>query len=232
MSNLHKFLAANLGPVANLGAAAPAGLAKKLPFTIGVDELVTLQDGIDTRQAGYGVWFGGILIVSSLSGAYLLLRYGRRYWCQLPLFLLPLIPIGVAVLAVNGSWWARYLPQLCIFPVIVIAALFAKKASILPYVLCFMLCFNVILTGAIEFGSQKQARQAFNSNLSTYLKPCRSTTPVRLYAAAKDQVGAVYDLTDSCPHLIFVTTKEFEATPAADLIQLYRGIFVVRTQHG
>jgi len=85
----------------------------KLPFTVSEKELVALGDP-DVAVAGFGPLFSGILLLSLVV---LLLAFRRRVGASLAA--LGLIAIIAGTVLVNpAAWWARYVPQLWIVPLI------------------------------------------------------------------------------------------------------------------
>jgi len=227
MPYLKRFLHANLAPTSQVnreleliqGPPRP-----KIPFTVSPSEIATLSD-IDTRQAGYGVWFGGILIVSTIAGAYLLVRFGRQYRQYLPLLLLPLVSIGICVLAIDATWWARYLPQLAIFPIIVVIALYLRRETVLPNVLIFAILFNVILTASVGLDAQSKFQQETGQSFARHL-PCDSKQPTRVYSSIGLD-GAIYNVRDKCHNIRPITTQEFNTVPQKNRIELYLGLYAI-----
>lgn len=222
---IRKFVANNLYATTNLSYDLNATETPhiKVPFTISLDELAILQGTSDARQAGYGVWFGGILIISTIVAIYLVVRYGRRYKEYLPVILLPIITVAITVLAFDNTWWARYLPQLIIFPVIVIIILFALRAKVIPYVITFMLLFNVILTGLLGIGYQmnliKETRAAIATNLKCDENKSTTVGYGRFY-------GALYNIKDQCDN-ITISHKEYDELPKDKVAPIYEMTYKV-----
>jgi len=222
---IKKFIANNLYATTNLSYDLNATETPqlKVPFTISLDELAILEGTSDARQAGYGVWFGGILIVSTIAAIYLVLRYARKYAEYLPIILLPLATVAITVLVFDNTWWARYLPQLIIFPVIVIVVLFALRAKTIPYVIAFMLFFNVILTGLLGIGYQvnliKETRAAITTNLKCDKDKSITIGYGRFY-------GALYNMKDQCDN-ITVTHKEYDELPKDKVVPIYEMTYKV-----
>lgn len=219
-SGLHKFIANNLYATNNLSYGASEAPHLKIPFTVSMHELTTLSGTSDARQGGYGVWFGGILLLSIAIGIYLLVRYGRQYKKELPAIILPLITIGVTILAFDNTWWARYLPQLILLPVIVVSVLFVLQSKVLPYLLVFALFFNIILTSLLEINYEAifiRDSRATMANLK-----CSDDKPAtigygRFY-------GAIYNIKDACNDII-VTHEKITDTPQDKIIPLYQNVY-------
>lgn len=226
-SVIHKFLEVNLGPTAQLSpeySKLYGDPRVKVPFTFTLDELAVLTNA-DIRQGGYGVWFGGILLLSLGAGIYLLVRHGRRHRHSLVLFLLPLVSIGLSIFAFDATWWARYVPLLPLFPIIVLIALYLKKETVLAHLLLYAMLFNITLTGLVSLGSQTYFQQKVTENFAQHLK-CDATHPPLVFSA--DHLdGALYNVWDACSHIRVLSPQEFEATSPDSRKELMKGVYVV-----
>lgn len=225
--NFIKFIYANFSPtgIENRDSSLTHGSPKpKFPFSVSVEE-INLQHGVDIKQGAYGAWFGGILLVSCAMGAYALIRYGRQYKKQLPLFLIPLAALGITIVGVEATWWARYLSYLPIFPIIVAAALYLRKEAVLPNILVFMMLFNVILMTILCLNNQTKVHQLANQTYAN-LQPCGSNTPLRVYSSIRLD-GTLYNFHDKCKNVTPITLKAFNAAPEKDRVMLYNSIYLV-----
>jgi hypothetical protein len=88
----------------------------KIPFTFSVQELKTLQsEGV--RLGGFGVLWSGILCVSVLLFGWLMFGLQSRE----RIFLIAITVAILGAVFINPvSWWARLVPQLWLFPVVVL----------------------------------------------------------------------------------------------------------------
>jgi hypothetical protein len=230
-SNLRKFIDANLsrtGIESRESTLLHGDPPRKVPFSITFEEL-NLLHGVDIKQAGYGPWFGGILILSCGMGIYLLIRYGRRYQKQLPLFLIPLATLGIAIVGVDATWWARYLPYLPIFPVIVIVALYIRKETVLPNILAFALLFNVTLMTVVSLNNQSRVLDLADQTFAQ-LKPCNTKQPLYVYSTIRLD-GTLYNLHDRCSNVTPITLKAFKTVPDKDKVMLYNSIYLVTNKN-
>lgn len=110
----------------------------KIPFTVKAQELKPFVYGADIRIGGFGPWFSGILL---LTGLLLLLTLVLRTKSGLYGIGL-MISIMVSVLINPESWWARYVPQFWLVPVIMAAIATSESKKTIRYVGC-------ILSGAV-----------------------------------------------------------------------------------
>ncbi len=134
----------------------------KIPFTVNKKDLMN-SFKIDARIAGFGPLFSGILVVSIIV---LLLLYftknNRRLFKNLIYILLILI---TSVLVIPESWWARYVPQLWIFPIMIllVAEVYSQKFLFLLKKLLYIsiainigftfigIAWNILLTAQINY---------------------------------------------------------------------------------
>jgi hypothetical protein len=218
-SGPHKFVEANLSATGNVSYAeslANGDIKPKTPFSVNISELQVLGSDPDLRQAGYGVWFGGILLLTGALGGWLLLIHGRRYRRHLPLILLPFATVAVTALAFDNSWWARYLPQLYILPVIVLICLVLLRVKIFTNLVTFLLLFNITLTTLLVMSYQSTYATAINNNLKANLQ-CSGDKKIRVVALGYLS-GAMYNLWDKCGLVEPVTQQDFDASKTTRLI--------------
>jgi len=91
----------------------------KIPFTFSQKEL-SLYFSNDIRIAGWGVLFGGIVLLS------LILYLISGAWRDIHLSLL-IIFILISACINPGSWWARYAPQVALIPFVMMIAVLASQ---------------------------------------------------------------------------------------------------------
>ena len=155
MSNLKKLFIANFSATDNISASTGRDPNIKAPFTFDTNELSYLSY-VDPRIGGYGVWFGGILILSIF---WLIYAIGslvvKKQWSNMWLLLLPLIPTSLLLVFVSEAWWARYAPQMFIIPAVALISLLLVGRKNLANVLIFVLLFNSILTLSLQITGQK-----------------------------------------------------------------------------
>ena len=226
-SGIHKFIESNFGETANIlraGSLETGDTSLKVPFTISADELAVLGNDPDLRQAGYGVWFGGILLISLIIGIYLLVRYSRKYKTTLPLFLLPLASVAIIAIAFDNSWWARYLPQLYLLPIIVLIALMLLKSNILSKILLFTLLFNIILLGSLQADYQNKYASAIKVNLDVNLLCTAQPPKVYLNGSLS---GAMYNIWDRCDTAIPMTNDAYDIANKTGEVRLINDIYLV-----
>jgi len=112
----------------------------KNPFNFSDHDYATAE----TRTNGFGSFFSLILIVSLI-----ILMVSFFYFSQVKWLLFLGCIIACSALINPGVWWARYVPQLYLFPIIlVVISLAITNSSVkkLGYLLLTLLCINTLNT--------------------------------------------------------------------------------------
>lgn len=156
MRDTQKLLISNFSATDNISESSGRDPKLKVPFTFDMNELSYLSY-VDPRIAGYGVWFGGILIISITWLLYLFGRLGaKKDWKNFWFLALPFIPTAIIVLVVSEAWWARYLPQMFLVPAVALVSLMLRKHKYIANILIFAMLFNTILTLNLQIVGQKE----------------------------------------------------------------------------
>lgn len=130
----------------------------KVPFTIYESELYCL-DITDARISGFGIWFGGILILSVI----VLLAYllaGKKKSENYALIATNILVSIFLCVVIKESWWARYAPYIYFLVVIALylvidfvedrqGTTITKKANTMAIIL-----FSLITVNGISFAKQ------------------------------------------------------------------------------
>ncbi|MBL8154154.1 MAG: hypothetical protein JNM70_08215 [Anaerolineae bacterium] len=119
----------------------------KWPFTFDLMELMAFY-APDVRVAGFGPLFGGAVL---LTGALLMVAIAR-YWMRLmaaPILVLLLVATLVSGLSNPEAWWARFVPQLWLVPLLIILLIVYTvprgRLYRLSHIVVVILCVNLML---------------------------------------------------------------------------------------
>ena len=132
--------------------------ALKTPLAFSSKELRTFAHP-DTRIGGFGPWFGAALILMLVSLTALAFSVRFRWRAALPVAA-ALAYTLFTVLANPACWWARYVPQLWLLPVGVLAVQVGRQQRMLRFALwaqgclAFVLVGNVVLVGGAALRGQ------------------------------------------------------------------------------
>lgn len=204
-STFYKSGVSILSRVTNSSKNSPLPIVKKIPFTVYKSELPFLA-ACDVRISGFGVLFGGILILSIIICFICLLRLIIKKSKYAVLLGAPLIITTCLMAFISESWWARYTPYLYLFPIIaLVLLLFENKYfkyilfSILSILIILNLCYFIKYNTVVNYNNSKKILNDIN-DLSKNKKV--------IIVDEKDEfVGMMYNFEDKNIDFIVSTEK-------------------------
>jgi hypothetical protein len=118
----------------------------------------------DLRVEGFGPFFMEISLITSISGLFLVTNKGIDKRKKL-LYLLSCFLIIVSVLLIPESWWARYVPQMYLIPIITVTIFFINinKIKFHTQLLLLFLILNSLYVTSIYLDGAKNHKNAINS---------------------------------------------------------------------
>jgi hypothetical protein len=140
----------------------------RFPFIINNYGEIASSAAPSGRIAGFGFWFSGILMLSFFSTIYYLLSRPLKSNIS---FLVIFGGLVLSVIINPEAWWARYVPQLWLLPIIILFSLVlhrSKKESILIYLLSFTMIVNSGVIFVTSIKRNYRASQAIIKNLNCY----------------------------------------------------------------
>lgn len=173
---------------ASANIKAPDTPALKWPFTFAATELTTFHYYPDTRVAGFGPLFSGALV---LAGLVLLLALVLRLRGVATLGAVVLLVL-VSVFVNSEAWWARFVPQLWMVPLLALLPLFfprlftpgrvsrslAKLLRYAGYGLAATLLFNLLLVVPLYVAGQSVVSRELRGQLEAL---AHHPQPVEVY---------------------------------------------------
>lgn len=174
---LTKFMMSTFSKTDNSKKEKDQTIKYKIPFTFSINELKTLQsEGV--RLGGFGVFWSGIFCLTLFFVCLLIyqLRGKERFY-----LLVLLIAILGSVFINPASWWARFIPQLWLFPIVICAYLLAankKWFNRFGQVLVLLLIANSAAIALTYFYSVYSSTTGANKMLNQLKK---SNQPVTVY---------------------------------------------------
>lgn len=186
----------------------------KIPFSIHKDELLYMSNA-DVRVSGFGVWFGGILLLTLL--ALLVLIFRKKIDGAL---LIPTVLFTVFALVFSESWWARYASFIYYIPLFLLTALFcpADRCKIWGKCTAYALCAAFLVNAAITLGTvtvgSANATAFINKRLDEVAAPHKKvivrvndfTSHVKLFS----ERGIDFEVSHTAlenPEIFYLTTK-------------------------
>lgn len=123
-NTLQKFAKSTFSRCDNFDSVQPDRYVQlKLPFTFSIDEIKMFQSET-TRLSGFGVLWSGILCLSAILAVVLI---GKLRGDERRSFVLLTSVILLSVAINPESWWARLIPQLWLFPIVVASVLLTNS---------------------------------------------------------------------------------------------------------
>lgn len=173
-NRIEKFLMSTFSSTNNSPRTREQTIPYKIPFTFSIAELKTLMSEA-VRLGGFGVLWSGILCVTIPVFLWLLFRLEKRK--RVLLIALTIAIVG-SVLINPVAWWARFVPQLWLFPVIVILFLLhtptLKRLLPVGLGLGVLLFINSMLV-AIPYTYSVYASTTTANRIFTQMKASRKT---------------------------------------------------------
>ena len=148
----------------------------------------------DLRIGGFGVLFGGILIISIIViiiGLYFLYFKNKKLFTQIGIII---GTITLLILILDESWWARYMPQLYVVPIVAILILYIFKGRKINIIMLSLISILLIInTGIIIRYNTIVNIKKFNE-VKTELKTLKNDESLLLYTT--DFNGAMFNIYD------------------------------------
>ncbi|MGK6353283.1 hypothetical protein [Parapedobacter sp. DT-150] len=147
MSGIAKFGVSLFSHTDNTKAINSGVPELKIPFTLNKIDIGSAGK-VDTRLAGFGPLFSGILLLALVLLIFLLYRLRAKHEVKYLAFLLGVMGVSIAI--IPEAWWARYVPQLWFIPLVILLGmewLASKKHRILKYIIYIAIVANISFTG-------------------------------------------------------------------------------------
>jgi len=136
----------------------------KFPFTIKGDGKFIYED---MRLAGFGYFFSGILLCSLLLSLFIRFKNKedkRVFWSIIAVLL-------ISVLGNHEAWWARFVPQMWMIPILIILFVnmnrtFQNKAVIVSYILSAICIVNSFIINVQYFHNTCKSAVEFSNFLN------------------------------------------------------------------
>ena len=135
----------------------------KIPFTFSLNELQKMRNGAP-RVGSFGVWWGGILLVSFLY--YFMSIYRIRDKFKLSIYEV-IIGVMLLLLLLNkAGWWLRYTPYIWTTPLLLFLSVDRFKKQKIEFKLLFSLVLvNAALTLVVSLGLGYKYSKLFKEQL-------------------------------------------------------------------
>ncbi len=204
-SSIEKFAIATFSKVDNISAASGLEATYKIPFSISKSEIAVLSN-CDVRISGNGIFFSGILIISSVVLLVALFKLFKSDKKLFAMFVIPLIITILMIIFLEESWWARYFPQLHFFIFFALLLLDKSKNKFirtLMYALVIIILINNLSVLYLSTRNVYDYTKISNEQFKTFEELTESDTcKLELYSQMFH--GAIYNAE--------LKTKEYETS--------------------
>lgn len=172
----------------------------KIPFTI-MDGEISNYSIPDIRVGGFGPLFSGIFIISIIATIYIVVKFIKnKNWNLLVQYLLILGVTAVLILALDGNYWARYIPYFYAVPILSLAYLLWDKNKkfefIIGIIITIIMFTNTCIVLYANVKKTKVSDQYIGNRLNEFLEYYRSTDNVEIKLNHSGVQGALYTLDD------------------------------------
>ena len=193
-----KFVISLFSKTENVGYGAKEPTLK-LPIKVYSSEIDELY-APDVRIAGFGPLFALIIIVTMPIFIYSAIKIIRKEKKLAHYIYLPIIAVLVSSILVGENWWARYVPQLYLFPVGAVLILvyirkynLSKMNKIISALAVLLMAVNVSMYGYINLKEIESFHEITND-----IKEMRNTKNLKLkLTGSPDLYGYLYTLNDN-----------------------------------
>ena len=193
-----KFVISLFSKTENVGYGAKEPTLK-LPIKVYRSEIGELY-APDVRIAGFGPLFALIIIVTMPIFIYSAIKIIRKEKKLAHYIYLPIIAVLVSSILVGENWWARYVPQLYLFPVGAVLMLvyirkynLSKMNKIISALAVLLIAVNVSMYGYINLKEIESFHEITND-----IKEMRNTKNLKLkLTGSPDLYGYLYTLNDN-----------------------------------
>ena len=211
MNSYKRFLIANFSKTYNGDANIDPGYEIKLPLTFSTSELELFKNP-DVRVGGYGVLFGGILIIGIIGGIYALYRFKKEKLDMYP-FILPVIATLFLIIILKEAWWARYFPQFYMMPLLVIMMLCLIKQNKICKSILWLLIGTMVINIYLIINPAYEQLKLETKTVNNQINEIKSTN-------AKEKMYVITDM-----HGYY--NKSMYDGAAYNLYDLYKNIEVI-----
>jgi hypothetical protein len=145
----NKFLVSLFAHTDNIMTVPEREVNLKIPFTFNTSDIIH-STKVDTRIAGFGPLFSGIIVLSVILLSVYLYKKRNFKKAKGPIYIILILAFSISIMP--NSWWARYIPQLWFIPLIILllVELYDKYSSTtfttFKYILYIAFIINISFT--------------------------------------------------------------------------------------
>ncbi|WNN76876.1 hypothetical protein RKS58_03295 [Lysinibacillus capsici] len=182
----------------------------KFPLSVSKEEIF-YSKATDTRIGGFGPLFGLIVILTLCLS---LIYYRKIDKEQGYVFLILVAVIMISIMINPEPWWARYVPQLWIIPLLFVLLIVINKIkSYVAYAILLVYMLNILIIGYATMGDLYNSQMAMEDQLESLKAYSNEAIPIEfgVYEANRarlEEYGINFKKVDSiegCQNIIQLT---------------------------
>lgn len=141
----------------------------KIPFTVSMDEIENYCIP-DIRVGGYGPLFSIIFIASIIGTIYIIVKLiKQKRWNLFVPYILIISTITGLILALDGNYWARYIPYFYAIPMMVLIDLLWDKENKIKFLLGIILSIIMLINVNMVLYTTVKSTKISNSYIKNVL---------------------------------------------------------------
>lgn len=154
----------------------------KMPLTLGSQEGEAFRE-TDARVGGFGPFFSAVFILAAIVAIFLIYMDIKEKRLLGDLMILVCVLVLISVLVNPADWWARYVPQLWLIPLLLLVCSsqrFTGNMKLLNFAVIALLAVNVLYVASMYYPYQSQCTTLIENQLKP-MKALSAQDAVKLY---------------------------------------------------
>ena len=202
-NNIEKFLISILCKGENVLPSYPVDQNQpqpKIPFSVSTDEIKNYTIP-DIRIGGFGPWFSGIMILVGIVTIYLLIKLARaKRWDVFVPYLLILGVMLILLIAVDGTYWARYVAYFYLVPIMALTGLFFERKNkmqiIAGLIISLIMTINVGMIAYANFNNIALNNKYVSQKMQEFKEYADTQETVQIKLNSEGFQGVCYNIDD------------------------------------
>lgn len=198
---LHKLLESLFAKTENITYSSGIDPTIKIPFSIEGKEIEAIAIP-DTRIAGFGILFSGIMIIAVIIIIYSLINIFKINKYMFRCICLILLAITISTIGLAEAWWARYSPQIYLLVLIALFIIFyvanntKKQLKMVIANTAGIIAFAIMMINASLFIHWKVEDILVSEKISIGLNEMTNTELIDIAFTGTKSYGLIYNLRD------------------------------------
>lgn len=172
----------------------------KIPFTLSKEEIKNYSIP-DIRVGGFGPLFSVVFVASMIGTIYIIIKLIKnKKWDMLIPYLIILGITAILILALDGSYWARYIPYFYAVPILMLSYLLWEKDKKIHFVLGVMISIimlvNTLIVLYTTLTNTRNNDAYIGKKINDFVQCCHENEVVEIKLNHIGVQGALYNMDD------------------------------------